>query len=329
MRKALLIVNPSSGQERAKNYEGRAKKKLQDLFDSVEVKYTEKAGDGERFARQAAREKFHSVFTMGGDGTVHEAINGLAGEENPPRYGALPFGTVNDLDRSLNLSMNPAIAIEQIQLDRYQKVDIGKVNDQYFAYVLAIGNVPEAVNQTDVEEKRKFGRVAYIFNAVKDFNKNDAKKYRLITDGKEEIVESTLFIFGLQNSIGGRENFFPGAKHNDGLIHMLYFKDKKIIDTLRAGAQLLTGVEESTDRLEYRTIKEGRLENLEGEPSSVNVDGDVLFTLPIDIKVLPQRLEMYCGPQEKDRPLIDRTNLIRETNRRNRNQTGDKRPEMK
>lgn len=308
MKKALLILNPSSGQEKARLYEGQARKKLESLFDEVEVQYTKKAGDGEIFARAAAQAHFHSVFVMGGDGTVHEGINGLASEDYRPKYGVLPLGTVNDLARSLGFSMNPSLAIHQIDLNRVQKVDVGKVNDRYFSYVLAIGNIPEAVNETDTEEKRKFGKAAYIFRAIKELNKTVPRKYRLIADGKEELVDTTLFIFGLQNSIGGRENFFPGARLNDGLIHMLYFKDKKMIDTLRAGAQVLIGVEGCSPNTEYRTIREARLENLDGTLSSVNVDGDVYFTLPIDIRVLPAHLEMYFGPfAENDQLFFDGT----------------------
>lgn len=312
MKKALLILNPWSGQEEARVYEGQARKKLKSLFDEVLIRYTKKAGDGECFAREAARAHFHSVFVMGGDGTVHEALNGLAGEESRPRYGVLPLGTVNDLARSLGFSMNPSLAIQQIDLDRVQKVDVGKVNDRYFAYVLAIGNIPEAVNEADTEEKRKYGKAAYLYRAIKELNKTVPRKYRLIADGREEVVDTTLFIFGLQNSIGGHENFFPGAHPNDGFIHMLYFKDKKMIDTLKAGAQVLIGVEGSSPNTEYRKIKEARLENMEGAPSSVNVDGDVYFTLPINIKVLPAHLEMYCGPADDngrlffDRPLLDK-----------------------
>lgn len=75
--KALLIVNPSSGGEQAQEYEQLAEEKLREAFSEVVVKHTEKEGDATRFASEAAAE-FDSVFAMGGDGTVNEAVNGLA-----------------------------------------------------------------------------------------------------------------------------------------------------------------------------------------------------------------------------------------------------------
>lgn len=84
--KALLIVNPSSGGEKAAGYEELATKKLQELFDEVAVAHTEKAGDAERFASEAVG-SVDSVFAMGGDGTVNEAISGIASHEERPRFG--------------------------------------------------------------------------------------------------------------------------------------------------------------------------------------------------------------------------------------------------
>ena len=69
MSKVLLIVNPSSGGEKAKSYEDLAREKLAECFDEVVVKHTEKGGDAAAFAKQAAEDHYDSVFVMGGDGT--------------------------------------------------------------------------------------------------------------------------------------------------------------------------------------------------------------------------------------------------------------------
>lgn len=112
MKKAVLIVNPSSGGEKAKEFETLAEEKLKQLFDEVVVKQTEKGGDAEQFAREAAESHFDSVFVMGGDGTVNEGISGLAEQAYRPKFGFFPLGTVNDLARALNLPMDPEEAIQ-------------------------------------------------------------------------------------------------------------------------------------------------------------------------------------------------------------------------
>ena len=92
MSKVLLIVNPSSGGEKAKSYEDLAREKLAECFDEVVVKHTEKGGDATAFAKQAAEDHYDSVFVMGGDGTVNEGISGLAELDYRPTFGFFPLG---------------------------------------------------------------------------------------------------------------------------------------------------------------------------------------------------------------------------------------------
>ena len=142
MKKALLIVNPSSGGEQAKEYEKLAYEKLETMFDEVVVLHTKKAGDAKNFAREAAVDNYHSVFVMGGDGTVNEGINGIAEQTHRPNFGFIPMGTVNDLARALGIPLAPKEAINHLSIDSTQPLDIGKINDQYFMNVVAIGTIP-------------------------------------------------------------------------------------------------------------------------------------------------------------------------------------------
>ena len=82
MAKVLLVVNPSSGGEKAPEFQEMAKEKLGQHFEEVVVKHTEKAGDASAFAKEAARNQFEAVFVMGGDGTVNEGVSGLAEEDS-------------------------------------------------------------------------------------------------------------------------------------------------------------------------------------------------------------------------------------------------------
>ena len=114
MKRVMLIINPSSGGEKERDFAQSAELKLREFFDEVIIKYTQKAGDAMRFAREACDDHFHSVFVMGGDGTVSEGISGLAQQEFRPNFGFFPLGTVNDLARALGISLDPETAIEEL-----------------------------------------------------------------------------------------------------------------------------------------------------------------------------------------------------------------------
>lgn len=295
MKKAVLIINPSSGNEEAKNYETQAREKLAQFFDEVEVKETAEGGDATKFARKAAEEKVDSVFAMGGDGTVNEAISGLAEQSYRPTFGFFPLGTVNDLARSLNISMDPQEAIESFDIEQKTSLDIGKVNDEYFMNIVSVGSIPEAISDVDVEEKTKFGKLAYFVNGVKEVFNDENYHFILEIDGERTEIESSAVVIVLTRTIGGFTHIVPEAKNNDGNLYLLYLKDQSITDRLKSVPDIIKGVDQSTDTIGYTPFKEGRLTVKEEAELRPSVDGDEGPELPLTIKVLPQHLDVYCG----------------------------------
>lgn len=295
MKKALLIVNPSAGGEKAQEFSVHARKKLESLFDEVIVKETKKGGDAKDFAYQASKDNFHSVFVMGGDGTVNEGISGLAHDENKSKFGFFPLGTVNDLARALNLPLDPLESIESLVIEQTQTIDIGKVNDQYFMNVVGVGTIPEAINDVEVEDKTKFGKLAYFISGFKHVLGNTSYKFKVTLDGESQEIESSILLVGLTNSIGGFETLIPNASVDDGLLHLVYIKDQSILDTIKAIPDLLKGVVEDNERVGYINFKKGRIEMIDDEELSTNIDGDEGPNLPIDVSILESRLEVYSG----------------------------------
>jgi YegS/Rv2252/BmrU family lipid kinase len=294
MTKALLIVNPSSGGEEAKKYEEQATEKLNTLFDEVIVKHTEEAGDAIDFAKEAAQAKLDSVFAMGGDGTVNEAISGLAEETYRPNFGFFPLGTVNDLARALNLPLDPEEAISKLDIKRTKSLDVGKLNDQYFMNVVAIGTIPESINDVDVEDKTKFGKLAYFISGIKNVIGTESYDFELTIDGESQEITSTTLIIGSTNSVGGFEQLFSDAQVDDGKMHLLYLIDESLLETVKSLPDLLTGVKESTDNVGYVTFEKGTIAVKE-KTLGTNVDGDEGPELPITVEILPAHLTVYAG----------------------------------
>src|SRR5699024_5179748 len=152
MIKAVVIVNPSSGSEEGKEMGPKLKDALNSIYDEVALKWTEGEGDATRFAKEAARAGVDAVYALGGDGTVNECINGIAPEEKRPAFGFIPLGTVNDLGRVLDIPMKAEQAIQEITSYTRKPIDIGKINDNYFADIVAIGSIPESVYDVPVEK---------------------------------------------------------------------------------------------------------------------------------------------------------------------------------
>ena len=290
MREALLIVNPSSGSEQAGALSSVAEEKLAEMYDKVTVKFTEKGGDATAFAKSAAEQGVAAVFAMGGDGTVNEAISGLAEQENRPDFSFIPLGTVNDLARSLGISMDPKEAIAELNSLEEKKLDIGKVNDHYFANVVALGTIPTAVQEVDVEQKTKLGPLAYFLEGTKALTNNEAHTFNIVVDGEEITQDSMLMLIALTSSVGGFEKLLPKAEIDDGYLHLIALKGSAIMDKLNIIPKVFTGKAVEDEKILYRKFKSGSIEVQDSKVLTANVDGDEGDTLPLTLKVLPKHL---------------------------------------
>lgn len=294
MKKALLIINPSSGGEKAKEYAQLAQEKLNQSFDVLKIRHTKKSGDAKRFAKEAASEKYDSVLVMGGDGTVNEGISGLAEENYRPKFGFFPLGTVNDLARALDIPLDPKKAIDNFSIARTTSLDIGKINNSYFMNVVAIGAIPEAINNVDSEQKTKFGKLAYFISGFKELSNNETYSFLVTIDGKEQEITSSTLLIGSTNSIGGFESLLPEAKVNDGKLYLIYLKDPSLIQTIKAVPDLLKGVDEATANVGYLTFNQVVISLQDrNKKLATNVDGDEGDFLPVTIRILPTHLEVY------------------------------------
>lgn len=294
MSEAVLIVNPSSGNEEAQNLAGAVEEKLAGNYDKVTVKFTEKSGDAAQFAKTAAEERVSAVFVMGGDGTVNEGINGLAEQEYRPDFSFIPLGTVNDLGRALGISMDPQEAIAQLDSLESKKLDIGKINDHYFANVVAIGTIPQAVQKVDAEQKTKLGPLAYFLEGAKTLSNSEAYTFEFELDEEKISQESTLILVALTNSVGGFESLLPQARIDDGYLHLLALKGNTIVDKLKIIPKIFTGEAIEDEKVVYRQFKTGTIKIEETQKLVANVDGDEGDALPLTLQVLPQHLNVLA-----------------------------------
>ncbi|WP_373850249.1 diacylglycerol kinase family protein [Jeotgalibaca porci] len=290
MGKVLLVVNPSSGQEAGKRYADSVAEALEKKYSEVVVKYTEKAGDATAFAKEAAQERYEAVFVMGGDGTVNEGVSGLAEEAYRPKFSFIPLGTVNDLGRSLGISMDPEEAISQLDRLVEKKLDVGKINNHYFIDVVAIGTIPEAVQAVEPEQKTKLGSFAYVLEGLKAVRDNKSYLFDMTIDGEKIQEESMAVLIALTNSVGGMETLLPNASYDDGKLHLIVLKGDHLVDKLGLLPKIFSGKAMDDRNVLYRAFEKGHFSVEDGDDLVTNVDGDPGDKLPLDITVLPQHL---------------------------------------
>lgn len=293
MKRCMLIINPTAGRERAKYHKENLRRQLESMFDDVELRETEQAGDATLWAKEAALIGFDAVFSMGGDGTLNKTINGLAQANKPIDFGFIPLGTINDLARALNIPLHPEVAIDILPRCKTVKVDIAKANDRYFINTIATGIMPEAVGHVSIEQKTRLGPLAYFLTGIKAMQAHETSLFKITTPEGSSVYRSPLIVAMLTNSVGSFRNLAPQARVDDGKIWLGIFKDFNYLDLIKVIPEFLSGQPLTSELMTLKALEEVRIELLSDHPLSTNMDGDSGPSFPLDIKVLPSFLSVY------------------------------------
>ena len=295
MKKAMVIINPTSGGEQALNYKEKIENKVKEYFEVVETRITEKALDATHFAEEAAKEKYEAVIVFGGDGTVNEVISGIAEKEYIPKLGIIPGGTGNLITKLVQIDQDIDKAIESLDFNLTNKIDIGKANDHYFGYIFSVGSLPEAIHNVEIEDKTKFGMFAYAINTVKSVIRDEVFNIKIETENGNYEGEASQLLVLLSNYFSDKKIFY---ENKVGYANILILKDASIFSKLSLIPDLLKGDVVENDSIEYikaKTIKISSDIEIESD-----IDGDQSDDLPVEIKVLGNHIEIYSYPIEEE-----------------------------
>lgn len=294
MKKAMVIINPTSGGEQALNYKEKIENKAKEHFEVVETRITEKALDATHFAEEAAKEKYEAVIVFGGDGTVNEVISGIAEKEYIPKLGIIPGGTGNLITKLVQIDQDIDKAIEGLDFNLTNKIDIGKANDHYFGYIFSVGSLPEAIHNVEIEDKTKFGMFAYAINTVKSVIRDEVFNIKVETENGNYEGDASQVLVLLSNYFSDKKIF---DENKVGYANILILKDASIFSKLSLIPDLLKGDVVENDSIEYikaKTIKISSDIEIESD-----IDGDQSDDLPVEIKVLGNHIEIYSYPIEE------------------------------
>lgn len=293
MKKCLIIENPNSGDANNDQYMDRVIEKLNQAFDEVEHKKTEKENDGEKFAITACEDKYDSIFVIGGDGTFNEAVNGIAKMDYRPKLGLLPGGTNNTYMQLIGGSNDLDEAIDQLSLDKTKKVDIGKCNDKYFSYYVCFGKLIEATTSTSSDEKEKLGSFAYIKNVLKTLPNDESVNIEIKSDTKSFKTKASLLYVMTINKVGNLEFSKENSDISDGLLKVFVMTDEGILSKVDAAKDMLFGKLNENDNIESFTCKKLSIKCLDDKEIELDMDGDINGKLPCDIEILEKHIEIY------------------------------------
>ncbi len=268
---SLLVFNPVSGRKEGKNERlGRMIANLTASGEEVTVYQTGGKGAAQECILRHAKEPFDRVICCGGDGTLHEVINGVLKSGWDVPLGYIPMGSTNDYAK--NLGITTQTALHCIEEGAMSRIDVGCMNGEYFNYVAAFGLFTNVSIHTPQEMKNTLGYFAYLLEGVKQLTDIKSKEIRFCVDG--EWQESDVLIGMVTNtfSVGGIKNFkSKQVQLDDGVMEYLFIKRPKNLLDLQNVITLLLN-----QRIDERYMNYGQFHELqmESEPMEWTLDGE-------------------------------------------------------
>jgi diacylglycerol kinase (ATP) len=294
MKRARIIYNPTAGRE-------LIRKELPTVLEMLEIAGYETSahattgeGDAMKAAEIAVDRQYDLVIVAGGDGTINEVVKGIAEQDYRPTVGVIPTGTTNDFARALQIPRDIKKATEVITEGKSLRLDIGKVNDEYFINIAGGGKLTELTYDVPIKLKTVLGQLAYYVRGIEMLPSLKPVRTKIEFDGEVIDEEIMLFLVSNTNSVGGFEKLAPEAKIDDGYFDLLILKEVNLAEFIGIATAALRGNHLDNEHVIYRQAK--KIQVTPEDKMLLNVDGEYGGELPGELINLHQHVE-FIVPQ--------------------------------
>jgi diacylglycerol kinase (ATP) len=292
-RKATLISNPKTGR-----YASRRLRSVQELAShleslgvTVDLKLTGGPGDATEFAARAARNGSSDIIVAGGDGTINEAIQGLAGTK--ARLAIIPRGTANVLARELGLPLDDEPAAVVAAQGKSRKIYLGVAIDEttqerrHFVLMAGIGLDASVVRRVQPSLKKRIGKGAFWISGLSHLATWNPRPFTLEIDNQK--YNATFATIGKSAKYGGDLAITPGARLDEREFEICIIET---MSRLRYLHLLSYAMREGMprDKPEVRFVKAVNVKAY-GD-AAVQVDGELIGQLPMRFEIAPHSLEV-------------------------------------
>lgn len=303
MRKALLLYNPLSGRRHGRRVSEVESARAVLRAGGVEAASVATAGpsDAAEQVKQAMAEGCDTVFACGGDGTVHDVVQGLVGSD--AALGVIPLGTANSLANDLGLPLSPMGAAQAALTAKPRRIAVGRVayrdfqggqNARYFTVTAGVGVDAQLFYRLSSMAKRHLGMAAYYAKATRLWLTHRMEKFAIEMEGEtpRRGEVSQLLAVRIRHFGGVLRELAPGASLDRDDLRLVLFHTHSRAAYLSYVLRGLLGVKWQVPGIEL--VHASRVNCRPIAPGSsgifVEADGELLGTLPVEISAVPDAL---------------------------------------
>ena len=315
-RKIAAVVNPNAaGGKTARRWPDVARR-LEEKLGPVSTHFTERPGHGITLSQNLLREGYQLVIAVGGDGTMNEVANGFLENGKPvnPKasMGILPLGTGGDFRRALGVPLDLDKAIHVLASGHAVKIDMGKAvyvpsggspasrSTRYFVNMVSFGMGGEVAARVRNFLSPLGGKAAFQWATFKVFLGYRGKRVRLRLDGGPETSSHFITNISVGNGPyhGGGMHSCPTAVLNDGIFEVTVIGYLGMLTLVRDMKTLYSDNVYQHPKVHHLRGRQvtAEADNIDDEPIHIEVDGEPLGSLPLEITLLPECLPMVVPP---------------------------------
>jgi YegS/Rv2252/BmrU family lipid kinase len=303
IKDALLIYNPTSGGKRHRRFGEveQAARILKEAGIATELAPTTARASATTMARDAVAQRRGMIIVCGGDGTINEVVNGMAGSQVP--LALLPAGTANILAKELGVPWDIPQAARLIPGGRVRRVALGLAETlngnhtesvprggRYFLCVAGAGPDGAIVNGVDEDLKKRAGIIAYWTEGARQLFTYGFPEMKISSGGKEQ--RATLVVVGRTANYGGPFKITTGASLYEDSFEILTNSKRSRLGYLICLPALWLGKLRNLKGIDAWKATEAVCEAAGSQPVYAQVDGEPIGAAPISFRIVPDALSL-------------------------------------
>ena len=306
--KLIVIINPKSG-DGDDNFRADVENALKKSGAEYEIRETKPDLSGEKLAQQAIAEGAREIVACGGDGTLMSVVNGIAkaqaeSGENSCTLSIVPGGTANLVATALGIpiDMEESVACAAGKTCDERTIDLGRCEQYYFVLGAGIGLTERLVSKTSSKEKETLGKLAYVKSMLEDLGVRPHHIRFKLDDRSSKRARGVAVVVANAGTIGGKLEFAPRAKMDDGVLDLCILHSFGFRDLVRMIWNSLVGKLEKDRNVSFYQAK--RIEILTDPPQRIQIDGEPEedLKLPLVCEVVPRSLRVRVpGDAQQDK----------------------------
>ena len=301
-RTACLIFNPVAGQGDSEQDLATIKRHLEPEF-TLDIQFTTKEVNGGELARQAVANDAKVIIASGGDGTVSVVTEALI--ETDIILGVIARGTANAFANALGIPDTIEAACKNILAGAVKKVDAAICNNKPMILLAGIGFEAETIQDADREAKDRLGMLAYILSGLKQLREFEEFTAEIETEDKVITIDaSAVTIANAAPPSSVLAQGTAGVIFNDGLLDITILAPQTRTGAIATSIHLLQsgGNEQAVEREGVGYLRSSWVKVTTDPPQKVVVDGEIIGKTPIEVKCIPDGLNVFVPTAEEVQP---------------------------